>query len=488
MKRAALALALLASLWFSFLGARPGHTEPFSQLPLPEQSLDTGIGPRNALSPNQARTELGFLAGTAAIVILGLVGVLLSWYLKGRERPAPVVEGYLSAPPSRLPPGLVAFLVDEELTTKGVLATLLHLAERGLAMALWQGGDLRLVRMRGGLARKENYTRLPDGRRAKLSDYERTLFYAVLGGLERGEEISPSSLGERFVSQLPRIYGEMAGEGRRYFILEPEMVRRRYVWFGEWLLALAASFTLVALLSGRPYGSAVFAPGIGLAVVGLAVMLLSRAMPRHTPTPMQEATRWRAFRRYLASLERHGDMASARDAMDEHFGYAVALGVAKAVLEQCAELGVQLPAWSLLPGADLFAPLQGVGDLAGNGLASSQPSWEPGPGKPVLLSDVVVGEGGARQRLSELLFQSLETADQHLARLLDSPLGEAAGRGEPESLPRRLVLDVAGTTLILVAPAAIRIQDVLGELLAVSGIGAGGGRRAQVGTGPFGGG
>jgi hypothetical protein len=81
---------------------------------------------------------------------------------------------------------------------------------------------------------------------------------------------------------------------------------------------------------------------------------------------------------------------------------------------------------------------------------------------------MIAGKGGAPQRLSGLLLESLDAADRTLAGLLDSPLGDAADPEASEGLLHRLALDVADINLILIAPAAIRTQDALRELLAVS--------------------
>jgi hypothetical protein len=80
-------------------------------------------------------------------------------------------------------------------------------------------------------------------------------------------------------------------------------------------------------------------PGIALAIVGGALMVLARAMPRRTPRGALEAARWRAFRGYLADERRHGPNDP------RYLAYAVAFGIDRSFLHQLEQAGTPPPNW-----------------------------------------------------------------------------------------------------------------------------------------------
>ena len=149
--------------------------------------------------------------------------------------------------------------------------------------------------------------------------------------------------------RLPEIYAQMAAEGTRYFVSEPAATRRRYLWAGQWFVILAVVGAVVGVFFMRRYGYFVFLPSAALGLLGSALMVVSRWMPRRTPTGAEEAERWQAFKRYLASLKEYGDVDAAQTIIDRYFAYAIALDVEEVLLRQAADLGAPLPTWSEVP-------------------------------------------------------------------------------------------------------------------------------------------
>lgn len=54
------------------------------------------------------------------------------WYLRGSRRLRERLGNYRTEPPSKLPPGVVNYLVEGKMTSRGILASVLHLADLGL--------------------------------------------------------------------------------------------------------------------------------------------------------------------------------------------------------------------------------------------------------------------------------------------------------------------------------------------------------------------
>ena len=96
-----------------------------------QQDIETATIVAQAAEVRRARLEL-LLGGLGlAILSLGLLSLLLIWYRWGRDEPVPLPAEYIPDPPSDLPPGIVAYLLDEKPSTKGALASLFHLATLG---------------------------------------------------------------------------------------------------------------------------------------------------------------------------------------------------------------------------------------------------------------------------------------------------------------------------------------------------------------------
>ena len=73
---------------------------------------------------------------------------------------------------------------------------------------------------------------------------------------------------------------------------------------------------------------------------------LGRVMPRKTRQGAEAAAKWRAFRRYLANLQRFDDLAAAKERWAEYLPYAIAMGLEQRFLNALPALGVQeTPSW-----------------------------------------------------------------------------------------------------------------------------------------------
>jgi len=151
----------------------------------------------------RARQQVVAGAGGALILVLGLLAVLLFWYLRGRDRPTELAVETLSQPPSHLPPGIVAYLVDEQPTPKGVLASLFHLASLGLLRIDMAGQGLLLQRNWGQELARGQALHMPSGEMVTIPGHLVTLFNGLRPAIAMGETAPLSHISHDFGKFCP---------------------------------------------------------------------------------------------------------------------------------------------------------------------------------------------------------------------------------------------------------------------------------------------
>lgn len=311
----------------------------------------------------RARLQLAFGVGGALLLVGGLLAAVLFWYLWGRDETTLPVPLYLSEPPSDLPPGIVAYLLDEKPTPKGVLASLFHLATLGLLQ----------IRLSEPLALARNYEEaLVEGQMIEKANGEMVTIPShmvhLFNGLRQhlGTALAPlAQITSHLPAIIPQVYLEMGEEATQFFDQLPGEKRHRWLVYGQWVvlgglgLALAAAFFYVSSL-----GWIAIVPAVALIISGATLILISRWMPRRSDAGALEAARWRAFEHYLRELKTYGDQDDAQRILEEHFAYAVALDVEDVVLSQAAQLEAIMPSWTrpiilrgpALPGPEAHMP------------------------------------------------------------------------------------------------------------------------------------
>lgn len=417
----------------------------------------------------RARMQLAFGVAALLILLLGVALVYLIWYLWGRDQPSPAVADYLTEPPSSLPPAIVAYLIDEEPSVKGALASLFHLANLGL---LWirLGDELAVKRVtEPSLAAGETIT-TPTGETVTLPNHLVTLYNALQPTLPYQEETPLPRIYSQFQAALPQVYAQMGDETTHFFDEAPGAARHRWLVRGQWLVLLSiAGGVLLAWRYAGDFGWLAVAPALAAVVTGFALVFASRWMPRRTTAGVEETQRWLAFRTYLKNLQQYGNVEQAQRILDRYFAYAVALDVEEVVLQQATELGGALPEWSYTPTwqprrRPLLQRERPPVSTAGESPMSIPPSG--GESSPVTLPQERPSLSGTSRQLG----RALSNASQSLGSLLRTAAGDT-GQATPFEQVRqgtqtagKVGADVASTTL-----------DILGEILKESSSGGGSG-------------
>src|SRR5581483_3070470 len=251
---------------------------------------------------------------------------------RGREPRPASVPAELEQPPSELPPGVAGTLVDQQADVQDVLATLLDLGNRGVVRIEEVPGRLPF-----GAGRDFRISRVAHDD-AGLRPFEKTVLDALLAGQE---SVTVSQMQGRFAAHIPLFQQQLYDESVRAGLFQesPERARKRYRGLALALLGIGVAVFVLGLFVG--IAALTSFPGVALAFVGIALLLVARAMGRYTRAGATEAARWRAFGRYLA----RGDHGGHQQQLEHYLPYSVALGADKEWLRKFSLVGAPAPRW-----------------------------------------------------------------------------------------------------------------------------------------------
>ena len=305
-----------------------------------------------------------------ALPIFTLLGMLIIWRRRGRDEPADAFAGYVSEPPSSLPPGVAGALIDERVDVREVIATIVDLARRGyFEIENRQEGTWVFKSTKNVFRRLKAFD--------DLQGFEKQVADALFGAKN---EVSSDDLKDKFYTHVSgivdKIYGEVTSRG--LFVTNPKSARASWIGLGVAVLViLGGGSVILGSVFGVPGWGFLF---MGSLVSGIVIIVFSRSMPKRTSAGAQEVRKWEAFRNYLRDLTRYQDMATARESFERYLPYAIAFGVERAWVRRFQEMQLPAPTWYrpiLIPGQGQTLggpgvggmPLGGAGDLAGGGFS-----------------------------------------------------------------------------------------------------------------------
>ncbi|HEY77315.1 MAG TPA: DUF2207 domain-containing protein, partial [Thermoflexia bacterium] len=341
------------------------------------------------------RPLFNLIAGVigALLLISGPLGVLLLWFVRGRDPRVVLPADYLDEPPSDAPPGVAGTLVDEQADLRDILATVVDLARRGYMIIEETSGDFVFER-----------TGKPDD---DLAPFEKRVLKLLTPS--KGKKKKLSQLRNRFYRSIPKITEELYDEivRRGFFRSRPDRVRKRYTRLGiASLVASAAVGCLLAVFLAK-YTDAALCPSVGLVGMTIPLFVVARYMPVKTRKGAEEAARWRAFKRYLQEIERYTDLKEAVDRFGDYLPYAVAFGIDRSWIRKFQRLGDE----QALVYVPWYIPVGGwgpVADVAGG--TGGRPSGKAAPAQAPSLDRLSKGLGGGLDRMAKGLGSMLDTA------------------------------------------------------------------------------
>ncbi len=315
---------------------------------------------------------------------------------------APVVKGKRPTvavqfnPPPGVQPGMVGTIVDEEVNTVDVSATVVDLAVRGFLQieevqsgAVFSRTDWRLTRLVP-----------PPGE--SLLPYESTLLEGIF---ESANPVELSDLKYKFADTLKTARSQMYQEvvRRGWFRKSPQT--QRAGWQGLGFVLIGAGAVSLFYLGAATYdidrtaGLGIGIPsgvilGIGLIIAGLVFRVLGKRMAAKTAAGSAVLAQSLGFKKYLVTAEANQIKFEEAQAIFSRFlPFAIVFGVAdrwaatfQKVAEAAAAAGQQIamPTWYLYSGAafpDFGGIADGVGsfaDTAGGAFAATASSGSSG--------------------------------------------------------------------------------------------------------------
>lgn len=278
------------------------------------------------------------LFGGVVLLLLGVLGLFMLWYTRGRDVQVPQIA-QMSEPPSDLPAGVVGTLIDEKAEMKDIIATIVDLARRGV-IKMSEKEEPGFL----GIGTKRDFVFELVGDTTNLRPYEQTLIQRIFGG---GTTRELADLKQKFYTAIPTLQKQMYEEVAKlgFFAGNPNAVRGKYVGLG--ILALIVFGCCGALLYGAlsDYAELAFCPPAALVLTAVGLIVIGPFMPRRTKAGAIEKAKWEAFKRYLASIEKFTQLDQAKELFDKYLPYAIAFGLEKSWTQKFAAVGTPAPTW-----------------------------------------------------------------------------------------------------------------------------------------------
>jgi hypothetical protein len=326
-------------------------------------------------------------------------------------RPGAVVRGATPTvavqfnPPPGVQPGMVGTIIDEEVNTVDVSATVVDLAVRGFLRIEEIPSDGRFSRTDWRL------TRLVPQPGETLRRYEATILEGIF---EKSNPVNLSELKYHFADTLKTAKAQMYDEvvERGWFRKSPQTQRAGWQALGMVLVGagLVSLFYLGVTTHGidRTAGLRLGIPsgvvlGIGLIVGGLIFRLLGKRMAAKTAEGSAMLAQALGFKQYLVTAEAGQiRVEEAQSIFSRYLPYAIVFGVAdrwastfQQVAEAAAAAGTQImmPTWYLYSGAAFRAVVDRLVQDGARVVEAAPDAPYPTP----LWNDVALPEGFASE-------------------------------------------------------------------------------------------
>jgi uncharacterized membrane protein YgcG len=255
------------------------------------------------------------------LALLSVLALLAGWLVlrRGRDqRPgaatgmAGLPGGVEYRPPDNLPPALAGLLIHQRVRPVDITATIVDLSARGYLRIDdmdRDGEDWRLVRGR-------------EDADESLLKYE-TLLFGYLFSSPSGSPrpaVTMSTLntefGDRYSSVEEALYAEAIRRG--WFTNRPDRASRNALWIGTLVACAGVALAAVAAASTR-FG---LVP-VPIVVLGLALVIGARWMPRRTATGTALRDRVLAFRDYLRTTVFANPPGAEPGTAEQYLAYAM---------------------------------------------------------------------------------------------------------------------------------------------------------------------
>ena len=326
--------------------------------------------------------DIGLLVLGLLILLGGPALLYLLWYLRGRDPVIDAVPEYITKPPDGVPPGLAGTLVDEKADVADVIATLMDLAQRGY-LVIEESETSTPFRLGGKQFTLRKTDKEPSTN--QLNAYELLLYNAIFRGRDT---VSFSDLNQKFYANMPKLQTKLyeTAVERGLFGASPAAVRSGYGCFGQIVLVLAFVGGFFALGAFSEMTSTILCPFMAAGLVGIILLFLGQHMPAKTRKGAEAAALSRAFKNYLANLEKYAEPQAVAEKFAEYLPYAVAFGLDRTWINRFKQIpATPVPGWYYpvgrpymgYPGAYGTPGAPGTGGIRGDARPTGAPAQMP---------------------------------------------------------------------------------------------------------------
>ncbi len=165
--------------------------------------------------------------------------------------------------------------------------------------------------------------------------------------LEAGKKVKMSDVGSRFQGSSETIKSQLYDEvvDRKFFDAEPDEVRKRYRSFGIGALIFAIVLGCIGISFFSTTAPLIWLPIIVLFMLAVVMIVISSSMPKKTHLGADEAAKYRAFRTYLADIDKYDNIEAKNDIFQQYLPYAIAFGLEEDYTRKFAQAGSTTPSW-----------------------------------------------------------------------------------------------------------------------------------------------
>jgi uncharacterized membrane protein len=89
----------------------------------------------------------------------------------------------------------------------------------------------------------------------------------------------------------------------------------------------------------------VWIPVVVLAILAVILVVISSRMPKKTQKGAEEAAKFKAFRTYLADIDKYENIDAKNDIFQKYLPYAIAFGLEEDYTRKFAAAGSATPSW-----------------------------------------------------------------------------------------------------------------------------------------------
>jgi hypothetical protein len=264
-------------------------------------------------TPLEAFIKLMLLVLAGLIVLGTALYLLVLWYNQRHARQRALQSEFLKESPDNLPPAIAAFLVDEQLEVRHVMATLFDLARRRVISMERHGEQI-------GLRYINRHSR-------PLDLFEHNLLSALFAGTT--ERVVSLHGGLNPVFRQLRKDQEKVAVMSGYWRESLASLQHSSLMWGAGAIAVELVVGAIVMILWPQYLTMMLIVLLAAFLSTIAIVLISPGLRYRLPKGTAVRGQIEAFQRYLRNLKRYTNLQEAKTQFNRLLPYAVAFGIEK---------------------------------------------------------------------------------------------------------------------------------------------------------------